>query len=456
MRTLAVLVALAVLLVVPLSGCVGDASGPDETSPAANRSSGPTGNETDNGSSAAGTRPHVHDRWKDPASGESIEEATLVDRAVTIEPYRTSTNPTRPLEFDRCEKRRTGAAGPRPCFGWTEFRPGTWGNGDPKIVPPGTDRLEVTVEFDSGDFDAVDFYYQDRNRSTWQWLTDDAHDGPFRSGDTKTLDVDVRMADDGHARVSSWRFAVKPARDPWPGPVDPIGYGAGDIDVQVVAHRVEGDLPIEPAHPEFWQEDDPPTDHYLVGEVNGSTERFVQAGRVDWEPDSGGPKVGVEGLVWEIPVGFHGRRITDPDPPPALGTERSAGLVPPGSAILAVKLTIADASTTTAGSEVRACVVGQNVPNTGFPQGEERSEKVIGECKPFADGTHLLTEALDENEADSLYTNTSRGVSASRWTIYVQVAAEGSTDEAPAIASWSGSVSAEVYASTDAAFEPRG
>lgn len=460
MRAPIVAVAVCLLVAVPLAGCVGQGSGDSQTAPTSNGSTGNATAET-NGTDQPAARPHVHDRWQDPtsSSNEQIDEILLVDRTLPLEPYRVSGLSTRPIQMERCEKHRNGPAGPKPCFGWAEFRPGDWSNGDPKIVPPGTSRLDVTVSFAADDFDGIDFFYKDRNSTgQWEWLTDAGHGGPFQPDDTKSLDVSVYMSDDGHAQVSSWRFAIQPAGDPILGEGGLVTFGSGEVRVRVVAHRTEGELPFEPPHPDFWSEDDPPTDVYRIGQLDGTTEQFLQAGPVDWEPTGGdpvgGPKVGVEGLVWEIPVGFEGRRITDPDYPAKLDGELAAALIPPGSESLTVQLAVSDASTDAPASDVRICVLGQDTPGEGFPRGPRDRTLVGEECRPFSDGTYVLQEALQDDDTDSFYTNTSRGISTSRWTIYVQIVASETAEEVHGVAGWSGRVSADVYVSDDAGFEP--
>lgn len=451
-RAPAVLVVATLLIAIPIGGCVGEGSGGPSTTTADDDTSAASGNATETNATEAGARPHVHDRWSNPASGAEISEVKLVDRTVTLSAFEASPDNPAIVDISGCPYHREG----RPCYGSTSFRPGTWSNGDDKIVPPGTARVAVTVSFNPDDFGGIDFLYQHRNRSgEWALLTDDAHGGPFQPGETKTINVTVQMADDGHAQVSAWKFAVQPVGDPVTGQTNDIAdVGDGEVQVTVVAERSEGTLPVEPPHPDFWEEDDPPTDTYLVGRLSGSTEGVLQAGGVHWEHGrTETPSAGFPGLIWEIPVGFEGRRIDDSQYPPKLLDTYATALVPPGTSVLAVRVTVEGASVDAAQPGLNLCVVGQDIPGGGFPHESERLDKLIGDCQEFGTGTFTFRETLTHQDTDSLYTDTSANLSASRWTLYVQVVAGKAAGNLRGVANWDGELSAQAYVTDQPGFE---
>lgn len=439
---IALLAATLALLAPAMAGCVGGDGGssvPNSEAPGGNRT------ETENGTgSEAGQRPHVHDRWTDPATGEdNLSEIMLVDTTVEIEPVDQS----QPLLFQACEESR-GLQNGRICLGWAELAPGTWPNEEPKVVPPATDRVEVTLTFSSDDFGGVDVYFQDRtSQGRWKMLTNASNGGPFGSGgETKTIPVGPKMRDDGHAEVSAWRFGLAPWGDPATGQSNGmVDVGQGEVDVTVVAYRSEGPLPLEPPHPTFWDQDDPPTDTYRIGTLDGSTDGYVQAGRATWEPGGGGsPKLSGQGLVWEISPGFRGQRMSSTEVPTKLEGTYADALVPPGAGLIAIPVRVSGSDVT---GDAEICVRGRDVPGAGF------SEAIIlGECQPLEDGEFTIEKVLKGDETDSYYVNRSSGISHSRWTFYVQIRA-GDLAGYPSAASFSGTVEADIFVTDRAEFE---
>lgn len=447
-----VAVAAVLLLTVPLvAGCIGGGSPSDGVG--AGVPPGDSSNDSDlppGVESSTDLRPHVHDRWFDPTTGEAVAEVVLVEASFELQPY----NASRPALVEGCEVARGAGQGTRTCLGWTEVVPGRWSDGTPKVVPPATDRLEVTVRFEPDDFAGIDLHYQHRNsQGRWSHLTNASGGGPFEpAGDDRDLRVGLRMSDDGHAQVSSWRFGLAPYGDPLTGGDNgAVDAGSGTVEVRIVAHRREGPLPLEPPHPLFWDADDPPTDTYLVGRLEGSTAGFLQAGRLAFEPDrDAAPKLSGQGLAWRIPVGFHGARTTQGEYPPPLDDPFARALVPPGSQLVAVRLRVEGA--TTQGGDAEVCVLGVDRPGAGFPSGGERDRSLVGECQPFRDGEATLVRPVTDRDTDSYYVNTSAGISLSRWTFYVHVVPATVAGQRGA-SSFQGNVAAEFFVTDRAEFE---
>lgn len=230
-----VLLLVPVLLAVALGGCVGGGAGPagdgaggagtgtagDGTGGAADAGEGPaTGSGAAAGEAGSTDRPHVHDRWDDAT------EKVLLDEDIPLEPI-TEVDPEDPFEvFNKafCTLRE---------FGLPE---GT-------IVPPGTETLDVTLGWSSTDpmaWDSLSLLYMPANANEW-----DGEDG-IAPGETRSIEVTVKMADGGHAPATLWRFQLVHC------PLVPEHYTGLTVHAEMVAHRVDGPLPLEPPHPDFW------------------------------------------------------------------------------------------------------------------------------------------------------------------------------------------------------------
>lgn len=446
-KKLAILVGL-LFLVTPLAGCVGGGgdSGPAGTGAGTNDDTNTTNNVT--GVEQADLRPHVHNRWVNPATGQSLEQVELVNRDIQVNAQNQSRFP--PVNF--CQQGEGNANEASICIGQKEFFPESWSNGEQKIVPPGTSHLEITLEFNADDFSQVAFYYKDRTTTQWQLLTNSSEGNFAPGGDTKELSVSVKQSDDGHAHVSSWNFLVEARGVPGAGnPDDPNAeYGEGTISTTIIAHRVDGELPLEPPHPLFWGNDDPPTSVYQIGDLQGQAE-FIQAARMTFEPDSPPPGLQGEGVkgkgvIWQIPVGFEGRRLNAQDTyPPKLGGPFAMSIVPPKSRLLVANVTVN--GSVEAGNAPIVCVFGQDIPGKGF-----RGVRQLGDgCQPFEPGMQFTAELqITNRDTDSFYTNTSTGLSRSRWTFYVQIKAN---NDGQGVTHWNGSVQADFYVTDQTQFE---
>lgn len=293
MRTLAIV---ALLVAAPMAGCLGTGG---EAGTAASPSDG---NSTTNASEPApeaspAATSHVHDRW------DGASEKVVVDDTVTTS-TRTDTDPRQPafvLALDL-------------VFGPDEvpFRPP-----EGRIVPPGTD--EVVVEAEWPEEAAPNLQRQ----AFLDYRT--AADADFQRKElqptpaTYTIDTDVEDADGGHAQFSLWEFRLElRTYDPTTGDYAPSTEGGLEVDVTVTAHRVNGSLPKEPPHPDwygngsalpihassgsaeavgagFYQVGTDGTPYPAGGYVNGSDHRIVPPGTkileatINWSDESPSP-----------------------------------------------------------------------------------------------------------------------------------------------------------------------
>lgn len=449
-----VLFAGLLLVAIPLAGCVGGGgdSGPS-TGPQANDS-----NNTSNleGVSAADLRPHVHNRWENPVSSQSIDQVVLFDETLTVNA--TGTQYNQPPMFNSCENQ---AGDPQSltaqCYGDRQFVPQRWANGEQKIVPPGTSHVEVTLEFNAQDFEQMALYYKHRDSGA-QWVhhTNSSNGGLYQpGGDNRSIPVTVQMSDDGHAHASAWAFSIEARGNP-AGDASPTGdthYGEGQVTVKVVAYRQAGDLPLEPPHPLFYQNQDPPTHVYKIGELSGETTGFTQVGRMVTEIDqdnpgaSKAPTLAGDGLRWEIPVGFTGSRppaYADPDPAQKISGEFTAQIIPPTTQLIYAEVVVNGEEATSTGTQI--CLMANDIPGEGWG-----NARPIGECKDLASGETLTFQTQIKNrQTDSFYTPSDTEISFSRWTFWIQI--RPSSQESGAIVQFEGDVSANLFISDQSEF----
>lgn len=417
-----------VLIAVPLAGCVG---GSGQSAPSADEAQDTVDDATNatDGASSDDLKAHVHDRW----DGE--DKVTVVDQEITIEPI----SQDHPQFVEQC-RRPPSREGPMLCFGTETVYPDTDGETG-AIVPPGTEKVDVTLDFGSG-FEQVRVLYQDRmSQGQWQRL------GSFESGDTMTIEpIPVVKSDDGHAKVSAWKFLIEPEDNPWPAGDQSVWYGEGDVQVTVEAHREEGELPLEPAHPDFWEE----TSTYKIGQVEGEAGSLIQANRVHTEENTCGPGVGEtcaptqfnsNGIIWTVGPGYEGRRLGSTERPSELSGEHTRALVPPESQTVAAKIDV-DGSTQ---APVEVCLRAMTSPDQG-PYGE------VVECMDYSGGdeTWTIERQVSEREVDSFYTDNT-GQNASRWTFMLQVRAPETADQ-NTVGAFDGTVSMSVFVTEEASF----
>lgn len=232
-----VLACLAIgLLVAPLAGCVG---GSAPTSDGGSSDGTADADDATPGTEAApgsGDREHVHDRW----DGE--EEKVLVDETITTR-TRTDVQPDDGL----ASAARDVAFGPDEVH----FRPE-----EGEIVPPGTEKVVVSASWPEEQAPQATrqaaLLYRSADDETMQFTEYRTTPGRW------TIDTTLEMADGGHAKASVWKFRLE-LRTMLESPVfstAPSTEGGLEVDVTVVAHRVNGSLPKEAPHPD-WYADDP-------------------------------------------------------------------------------------------------------------------------------------------------------------------------------------------------------
>lgn len=431
-KTSLTLLAIVLAVAVPLAGCIGGSSTSDAPADADVQTDGDANvNET----LSSGERPHVHDRWTSP-SGSPVEEIALVDREVPIE----AASQDNPNLLNEC--RMYPQNGPAVCLGQATFFPEELGDGTTKIVPPGTEKITLQLEYSSSDFDRIRFWYQHR-MSNGQWKSI----GTFESGEKKVISpVPVEISDDGHAHVSQWKFHMEPEGNPDAGS-DHAWYGEGPVQVQITAHRQEGQLPVEPPHPDFWVD----SDTYRLSTVDDSVGDFTHAVRTHVE--RGGCPTEVfgtcapvqansEGLFWILRPGYQGDRLGAGELPPELTGEHDRALVPPGASVLGAAIHV-DGQTTRG---VEVCFRAMSSPDEG-PYG-----RVIA-CEEYAGGPadFTVSTALTQKDLDSFYTDNT-GHNASRWTFFVQISAPDTAGK-DTVGGFRGSVSAAVFVSQADTFQ---
>lgn len=416
-----------VLIAVPLAGCVG---GSGQSAPSADDAEDAVDDATNTTEGTSDDlKAHVHDRW------DGQEVVSVVDREITIEPV----SEEHPSVVQQC-RQVPGQEGPVLCLGSATFFPD--GDGETgEIVPPGTERVEVSLDFDDG-FDQIRFYYQDRmSQGQWNQL------GTYEEPGTKTIDpIPVVRSDDGHAKVSAWKFRMEPKANPYAAD-DKVWYGEGTVTVTIEAHRQEGDLPLEPAHPDFWEE----TSTYEIGQVDGEAAGLVQVNRIHAEDNTCGPGIAgncapvqfnSQGLMWTVAPGYEGRRLQNAERTPELSGEHTRALVPPESQTLAAHIQL-DGSTQ---APVEVCLRAMTSPDQG-PYGE------VVECTEYSGGGQSWTveRAISEREVDSFYTDNT-GQNASRWTFLLQVRAPKAAADQSSIGAFDGTVSMSVFVTEGASF----
>lgn len=232
MRPAHVLIACAFLLTGALAGCIGGTdAGPSGDAANANDT---TTDAATTGNASASKRSHVHDRW------DGRTEVTLFDGTVQTRST-TDLDPSQDL-FDNVV-----------CAAFTCASGVTFGPAEDEIVPPGTDRVTVDASWEEdaaatapGVTNEVFFGYRAANMGGIAVL------GTSPNG-SWTINTTTEMADGGHAKVSLWMFGFYVTRT-----VDGVGrlprhsVQPFAIDVAVTAHRVQGELPLEPPHPDWW------------------------------------------------------------------------------------------------------------------------------------------------------------------------------------------------------------
>lgn len=254
MRDVAIAVALVSLA---LAGCLGvPAPGAPAEDATSDASEAATGNATTVASPAQ--QLHVHDLWR------GRDNITLFDDSVQVNATTTDTTGSEPL---------AGNVGPNTCSG-SDLGIGAWCLGrvtfkpprsadasQPKVVAPGTWALRATASWSDQTITGVAFEADAANGDDL-YLGDVETSGgsvkvnATRFGENRTY-LPLVVSDDGHATVSQWSFTLTASGDFGSF----LAVADGSVDVTVEAIRMDGDLPEEPPHPDWYGD----TETYHVG-----------------------------------------------------------------------------------------------------------------------------------------------------------------------------------------------
>lgn len=361
---------IALLAVVPLAGCIGGLGGGGAGPGADATADGGTDDGSGPGSGVAAegqtpeadeadSRPHVHDRW------DGQTEKVLVDETYTTR-TRTEVQPGDGL----LSVARDVAFGPDEVH--ISFPEG-------HIVPPGTDRVvvEATWPEDPVPEAAREAYLVYRSAGDEEFEELDYQGTPAMW----TIDTDVEMADDGHAEMSVWQLRLELRTEIH----DALGHvpsteGGLDVDVRVTAHRVNGSLPLEPPHPDWY--------------ADGSRIDLVSDGGTDQAADAWFYQVGTDGEAYPA-AGY------------ADGTDHP--IVPPGTRTLVAEVTWSNEAPTGP-----ALPVGPDVQwNNGRFYEWNDFEPTTSE-----EGRTLYVLPVTEDMTDGMYQGNSRW--SFRWALFGQ------------------------------------
>lgn len=375
------------VLAVALAGCVGgqapgNGSAPTET--------GGSGNASDalRQPSVAQTTPHVHDLWK------GRDRITLVDREVQINATRT--DPTGgPL---------TRSVGINDCYAEDQIEFGVWclgravadvrPSGDParpRVVPPGTWAVSVSVTWEEPTITGVGVEAITAN-DDGVWMGDvDTSGGEVRFNATRFGDdrsyVPLLASDDGHATDSKWRFALTASGDFG-------GFAAvadGTLHVTAEAHRMDGTLPFEPPHPDWYAD----ADTYHVGYGSDTANNAY--------------RVAYAGTEWvEVDL-----------------TPRNP--IPPGTREVVVAVNVTDDSPTSDRDRT-----SPEVELTYEHDGGESwyTEQVEVQPETVEEGRRIYRIPVDDEMTDSLYTCAGRN---STWSFRLQVQPQALVEDEPVL-----------------------
>lgn len=342
------------VLLVGLAGCIG--GGPAPT----NASDGDGRSLPSDGHPARADRPHVHDRW------DGRNRTVVVDRTVRTddltEPRQDPVGPSPSCEF--------------PCGDRITVVPETG-----PIVPPGSKEVQVTATWDAEDLPPerteVSLEYIPANGSGFV----DAGTRP--SGEPWRIATTVPMADDGHAKQSLWAFRLTVSSyldTPEARPQVPALLTESiEIDLRVVAHRVDGELPREPPHPDHWADGPRRTLVTLNGTEDTAGVALVQL--------TGGQSLTGVAAGW------------DAGPEVAISGDEH-GIVPPGTGLLRMNVTWTNDSPAADQAPVRPYARVSN-RGTYAPEDPWKPDRV-------GDGEATFEMPLDEDEWDGMYANRSR------------------------------------------------
>lgn len=342
--------AIAVLLLsLAIAGCLGSGGGP-ESPTSSSPDDATSADASGNVSAAPAETEHVHDRW----DGET--EKVLLDETYTTR-TRTDVDPDQPLVDLASEL----------TFGPDEV-PFRLSEGT--IVPPGTDKVVVEASWPEEQAP------QAERQASLAYRTADRRQEQTteRTGTPAnwTIDTSVEDADGGHAKFSVWTFRIELRTVPAGGMLGPAPSTEGglDVDVKVTAHRVNGSLPKEPAHPEWYG-------NASKVDIYNNTGSAEAAGAWYWQ-------VGPDGSFF--PAGEY-----------VNGSEHR--IVPPGTKLLVAEINWSNASPTAAAGGVEPYLQWNN----GQP-----FDWTKWEADESGDGYRRYLLEVEPGMTDGLYPGTSR------------------------------------------------
>lgn len=229
-----------------------------------------------------GYRPHLHDYWGDATELELMDAPIEWANA----PGCTSNY----AQYGAAGELLTGVYQANNVNWWRCF--GIPDNGQrPPLVLPGTGQLRFSVTWgDDVDVDRFIFGYHAANMAGANFETLRA----VGQGEEVTLDVDPESTDNGHQIFSLWVFRIRPEARTVPMTI------LGPLNVKII--MVKGELPVDPAHEDFW---------------GTNTSLVVRS----WDPPHAGATICCTDFHHKIGV-------------------NAKTLVPPGTASLAVRLQV--------------------------------------------------------------------------------------------------------------------
>lgn len=376
--------ALLVVVAVGLAGCIGGQA-------PGNVSDGGDGADAGNdsttvGEAGAASTQHVHDLWK------GRRRITLLDRDVQINATRADASGSGPM---------TRSVGVNDCYdGSIEF--GAWCLGrtvvdvppstdpaEPRVVAPGTWAVSVSASWSEPTITGVDVAAVTANDETVRMGDIETSGGTERFNATRFGDnrsfIPLLATDDGHATDSKWSFVLTASGD-----LGDLGAVAdGTVHVTAEAHRMEGDLPAEPPHPDWYAG----TDTYFVGY---GSETANNAYRVAY--------IGTEWVEIDL---------TPTNP------------IPPGTREVVVAVEITDDSPTADRDRTAPEVELTYEHEAGY---DWSADEVEVEPETVEDGHRIYRIPVTQTMTDSLYTCAGRN---STWSLNLQVEPQTLVEDEP-------------------------
>lgn len=343
------LVVVALMVALATAGCIGGSGGAADDDTTGNDTSGNVTDDAPPTDAPPTAVEHVHDRWEDQDRKVVFDDTVTTGSTTDVGPDQTL------VEAFICAF---------TCASAAEFSPP-----EGKIVPPGTDRLVVDADWPEPPADDqaplhVDFLYQPADEASYTYHSERADPGSWE------INTTVEMADGGHAEASLWKFLFFVHRhDPTDRYSMPRTATDGfSIDVTITAHRVDGELPEEPPHPDWF--------------ANGS--------RVIHDNSGSGTTTGAG--IFFMGEGEAGEYLN--------GTEH--GIVPPGTAELTMTINWTNEAQTADVAPVR--------PYVGYSREFGFGDWTRWTPETAEPGHHSYSLALEEDAHDGMYAERSRWV----------------------------------------------